>query len=165
MKSGIKWNIRLTETRGLRPPDEPEEGHGWLFPVGIVSIVLDPRMPGKARQSDSLQLSYFLRVTWQLGTERVLQLNDHSANTDSVYQWRYDNKSFKLKETAHTDFDMEVTLEKYTHLQINLAFARDSTEFLLYDILQLNVLHTGCTTHKVAENSSTALDLSMQFPT
>ncbi|KER21735.1 hypothetical protein T265_15022, partial [Opisthorchis viverrini] len=33
--------------------------------------------------------------------------------------------------------------EKYTHLQINLVFTRDSTESLVYDILQLNVLHTG----------------------
>ncbi|KER27495.1 hypothetical protein T265_13779, partial [Opisthorchis viverrini] len=34
--------------------------------------------------------------------------------------------------------------EKYTHLQINLVFKKDSTESLVYDILQLNVLHTGC---------------------
>ncbi|KER27434.1 hypothetical protein T265_13801, partial [Opisthorchis viverrini] len=33
--------------------------------------------------------------------------------------------------------------EKYTHLQINLVFTRDSTESLIYDVLQLNVLHTG----------------------
>ncbi|KER27960.1 hypothetical protein T265_05085 [Opisthorchis viverrini] len=33
--------------------------------------------------------------------------------------------------------------EKYTHLQINLVFMRDSTESLVYDILQLTVLHTG----------------------
>ncbi|KER29718.1 hypothetical protein T265_13310, partial [Opisthorchis viverrini] len=35
--------------------------------------------------------------------------------------------------------------EKYTHLQINLVFTRDSTESLVCDIPQLNVLHTGCT--------------------
>ncbi|KER20725.1 hypothetical protein T265_10779 [Opisthorchis viverrini] len=34
--------------------------------------------------------------------------------------------------------------EKYTHLQINLVFTRDSTESLVYDILQLKVLYTGC---------------------
>ncbi|KER32582.1 hypothetical protein T265_01452 [Opisthorchis viverrini] len=33
--------------------------------------------------------------------------------------------------------------EKYTNLQIDLVFTRDSTESLVYDILQLNVLHTG----------------------
>ncbi|KER29214.1 hypothetical protein T265_04142 [Opisthorchis viverrini] len=33
--------------------------------------------------------------------------------------------------------------EKYTHLQIPLVFTRDSTESLVYDILRLNVLHTG----------------------
>ncbi|KER20673.1 LOW QUALITY PROTEIN: hypothetical protein T265_15260 [Opisthorchis viverrini] len=33
--------------------------------------------------------------------------------------------------------------EKYTHLQINLVFTTDSTESLVYDILQLNVMHTG----------------------
>ncbi|KER28095.1 hypothetical protein T265_05006 [Opisthorchis viverrini] len=32
---------------------------------------------------------------------------------------------------------------KYTHLQINLVFTRDPTESLVYDILQLKVLHTG----------------------
>ncbi|KER29201.1 hypothetical protein T265_04133 [Opisthorchis viverrini] len=31
--------------------------------------------------------------------------------------------------------------ENHTHLQINLVFTRDSTESLVYDILQLNVLH------------------------
>ncbi|KAG5452382.1 hypothetical protein CSKR_100807 [Clonorchis sinensis] len=35
------------------------------------------------------------------------------------------------------------TLEKYTHLQINLVFTGDSRESLVYDVLQLNVLHTG----------------------
>ncbi|KER26342.1 hypothetical protein T265_14023, partial [Opisthorchis viverrini] len=32
--------------------------------------------------------------------------------------------------------------EKYAHLQINFVFTRDSTESLVYGILQLNVLHT-----------------------
>ncbi|KER32068.1 hypothetical protein T265_01842 [Opisthorchis viverrini] len=32
--------------------------------------------------------------------------------------------------------------EKYAHLQITLVFTSDSTESLVYDILQLNVLHT-----------------------
>ncbi|KER21238.1 hypothetical protein T265_10398 [Opisthorchis viverrini] len=32
---------------------------------------------------------------------------------------------------------------KYTNLQINLVFARDSNESLVHDNLQLNVLHTG----------------------
>ncbi|KAG5453631.1 hypothetical protein CSKR_111584 [Clonorchis sinensis] len=32
---------------------------------------------------------------------------------------------------------------KYTHLQINLIFTTDSSESLVYDVLQLNVLHTG----------------------
>ncbi|KER27022.1 hypothetical protein T265_05853 [Opisthorchis viverrini] len=35
------------------------------------------------------------------------------------------------------------TLEKYTHLQINLVFTGDSIESLVYDVLQLDVLHTG----------------------
>ncbi|KER21998.1 hypothetical protein T265_14956, partial [Opisthorchis viverrini] len=33
--------------------------------------------------------------------------------------------------------------EKYTNLQVNSVFTRDSTGSLVYDILQLNVLHTG----------------------
>ncbi|KER22685.1 hypothetical protein T265_09274 [Opisthorchis viverrini] len=60
--------------------------------------------------------------------------------------------------------------KKYTHSQISLVGTRDSTESLVYDILQRNVLHTGTifeisqyismmeSTHKVAENSSTAHD-------
>ncbi|KAG5454618.1 hypothetical protein CSKR_106010 [Clonorchis sinensis] len=36
-----------------------------------------------------------------------------------------------------TDFD------KYTQLQIILVFAGDSSQSLVYDVLQLNVLHTG----------------------
>ncbi|KER33216.1 hypothetical protein T265_00904 [Opisthorchis viverrini] len=34
--------------------------------------------------------------------------------------------------------------EKHTHLQIILLFTRDLTESLIYDIRQLNVLHTDC---------------------
>ncbi|KER31742.1 hypothetical protein T265_12926, partial [Opisthorchis viverrini] len=34
-------------------------------------------------------------------------------------------------------------IEKYTNLQINLVFTGDSIESLVYDVLQLNVLHTG----------------------
>ncbi|KER27001.1 hypothetical protein T265_13887, partial [Opisthorchis viverrini] len=37
---------------------------------------------------------------------------------------------------------LEVIFEKYTHLQINLVFTGDSIESLVYDVLQLNVLHT-----------------------
>ncbi|KER30273.1 hypothetical protein T265_03227 [Opisthorchis viverrini] len=33
-----------------------------------------------------------------------------------------------------------IVLEKYTHLQITLIFTRNSTESLVYDVLQLNVL-------------------------
>ncbi|KAG5450036.1 hypothetical protein CSKR_103272 [Clonorchis sinensis] len=58
---------------------------------------------------------------------------------------------------------------KYTQLQINLVFTRDSSESLVYGVLPLNVLHTGRlmfqlyifikeTTRIVAENSSTAHD-------
>ncbi|KER20104.1 LOW QUALITY PROTEIN: hypothetical protein T265_15393 [Opisthorchis viverrini] len=46
-----------------------------------------------------------------------------------------------ISEILRIDF---VVIEKYTHLQIKLVFTRDSTESLAYDILQLNVLHTGC---------------------
>ncbi|KAG5451188.1 hypothetical protein CSKR_102638 [Clonorchis sinensis] len=59
--------------------------------------------------------------------------------------------------------------KKYTHLQFNLVFTGDSNESLVYDILQLNVLHKGRlmfqlyifirqTSHKVVENSLTAHD-------
>ncbi|KAG5445360.1 hypothetical protein CSKR_113615 [Clonorchis sinensis] len=33
--------------------------------------------------------------------------------------------------------------DKYTHSQISLVFTDDSSESLVYDLLQLNVLHTG----------------------
>ncbi|KER22219.1 hypothetical protein T265_09641 [Opisthorchis viverrini] len=67
-----------------------------------------------------------------------------------------------------TGFRNKLAFEKYTNLQINLVLTRESTESLVYDIIQLNALHTGClmiqlarysryrTTHKVVENSSTA---------
>ncbi|KER32246.1 hypothetical protein T265_12827, partial [Opisthorchis viverrini] len=44
--------------------------------------------------------------------------------------------------------------KEYTHLQINLGFTRDSTESLVYDILQLNVLHTGRLVFQLARYSS-----------
>ncbi|KER27193.1 hypothetical protein T265_13840, partial [Opisthorchis viverrini] len=42
----------------------------------------------------------------------------------------------RIQETIHV-------FEKYTQLQNNLVFTRGSTESLVYDILQLNVLYTG----------------------
>ncbi|KER23578.1 hypothetical protein T265_08570 [Opisthorchis viverrini] len=69
---------------------------------------------------------------------------------------------------SRTDFLNE------SNSQIDLVFTRDSGESLVYDILQLKVLHTGRpmfqlhifikeTTHKVAENSPTAHDLFRPF--
>ncbi|KER28598.1 hypothetical protein T265_04641 [Opisthorchis viverrini] len=43
--------------------------------------------------------------------------------------------------------------EKYTHLQINLVSKRDQTESLVYDVLQLNVPHTGRLTTELARYS------------
>ncbi|KER21323.1 hypothetical protein T265_15116, partial [Opisthorchis viverrini] len=40
--------------------------------------------------------------------------------------------------------------EKYTHLQINLV---STTKPLVYDVLQLNVLHTGCLMFQLSRNS------------
>ncbi|KER31841.1 hypothetical protein T265_01933 [Opisthorchis viverrini] len=37
----------------------------------------------------------------------------------------------------------ESFIDKYTHLQITLGFTADSSESLVYDVLQLNVLQTG----------------------
>ncbi|KER26380.1 hypothetical protein T265_06363 [Opisthorchis viverrini] len=37
----------------------------------------------------------------------------------------------------------DLLFEKYTHLQINLVSTGDSTESPVYDVLQLNLLHTG----------------------
>ncbi|KER33661.1 hypothetical protein T265_00547 [Opisthorchis viverrini] len=43
--------------------------------------------------------------------------------------------------------------EKYTHLQINLVLTGDSIESLVYDVLQLNVLHTGYLMFQLAQYS------------
>ncbi|KER22367.1 hypothetical protein T265_09536 [Opisthorchis viverrini] len=43
--------------------------------------------------------------------------------------------------------------KKYNRLQINLAFTRDSTESLVYDILQLNVLHPSLSMFQLARYS------------
>ncbi|KER21626.1 hypothetical protein T265_15049, partial [Opisthorchis viverrini] len=43
--------------------------------------------------------------------------------------------------------------EKFTHLQINLVFKRDSIKSLIHDIPQLNVLHAGCLTIQLARYS------------
>ncbi|KER24108.1 hypothetical protein T265_08150 [Opisthorchis viverrini] len=50
---------------------------------------------------------------------------------------------FGCRGASRRDLRMAVVIEKYTHLQINLVFTNDSTESLVYNILQLNVLHTG----------------------
>ncbi|KER24216.1 hypothetical protein T265_08062 [Opisthorchis viverrini] len=52
---------------------------------------------------------------------------------------------------------LEVKKSRYlrTHLQIHLVFTRDSTESLVYDILQLNVLHTSRLMFQLNLSSST----------
>ncbi|KAG5441409.1 hypothetical protein CSKR_107687, partial [Clonorchis sinensis] len=43
--------------------------------------------------------------------------------------------------------------DKHTHLQINLAITGDSSSRLVYSVLQLNVLHTGCLIFQLATYS------------
>ncbi|KAG5446434.1 hypothetical protein CSKR_105418 [Clonorchis sinensis] len=90
-----------------------------------------------------------------------------------------ENRGLRLpdepQERRNQSFQTTLTvqdIDKYTHFQINLIFIGNSTESLIYAIVQLNVLHKGIsvstmleisqyifireTTYKVAENSSTA---------
>ncbi|KER26958.1 hypothetical protein T265_05867 [Opisthorchis viverrini] len=46
-------------------------------------------------------------------------------------------------EASVLNTDVMLSMMKYTPLQINLLFTTDPTESLVYDVLQLNVLHTG----------------------
>ncbi|KER20871.1 hypothetical protein T265_10660 [Opisthorchis viverrini] len=53
--------------------------------------------------------------------------------------------------------------EKYTHLQINLVFTTDSNESLVYDILDMNMLHTGHLTIQLARYSRYRSIFSVYF--
>ncbi|KAG5442533.1 hypothetical protein CSKR_108728 [Clonorchis sinensis] len=53
--------------------------------------------------------------------------------------------------------------EQYTHLQINLVFARHSSESFVYDVLQLNVLPPHVSVGTIFETSS--LKTLQQFTT
>ncbi|KER31471.1 LOW QUALITY PROTEIN: hypothetical protein T265_12961 [Opisthorchis viverrini] len=71
-----------------------------------------------------------------------------------------------MKETTHkvakkqptTGFALlgahQTVFYKYTHLQINLVSSRDSTESIVCDILQLNVLHIGRLSDEPQEGQS-----------
>ncbi|KER33728.1 hypothetical protein T265_00416 [Opisthorchis viverrini] len=55
-------------------------------------------------------------------------------------------EAYRLHKACYlqrSPFSSKRHFDQYTHLQINLVFTRDLTESLVYDILQLNVLHTG----------------------
>ncbi|KAG5442803.1 hypothetical protein CSKR_112266 [Clonorchis sinensis] len=58
--------------------------------------------------------------------------------------------------------------DKYTHLQINLVFKGDSSESLVYEVLQLNVPHTGRLMFQLARYSryrgSAAAKLTTKTP-
>ncbi|KER21648.1 hypothetical protein T265_10070 [Opisthorchis viverrini] len=54
-----------------------------------------------------------------------------------------DSNEISGNNDARGEEERKMDVEKYTHSQITLIFTRDSTESLVYDVLQLNVLHTG----------------------
>ncbi|KER24340.1 hypothetical protein T265_07979 [Opisthorchis viverrini] len=102
------------------------------------------------------QPSCLLRVAWQLGTERVLQLDEVTWISFPYTTYRQTTECAalghlifqSLRYSRYHDacilFKPKLMIfEKYTHLQINLVFMRDSTESLVYAVLQLNALHTG----------------------
>ncbi|KAG5449834.1 hypothetical protein CSKR_109114 [Clonorchis sinensis] len=91
-------------------------------PQGICVIIVDMRTAQvvKARHLGNLavsQPSCFLRAAWQLGTGRMLQLNDIFYFYMRTVDWT------EGKQGLQTECSV---FEKYTHLQINLVFARDS---------------------------------------
>ncbi|KER22749.1 hypothetical protein T265_14791, partial [Opisthorchis viverrini] len=71
----------------------------------------------------------------------ILQLNE--LHTDCLMFQKLLTSLLKTLRQPPTGFALLGTHQKYTHLQINLVFTGDSTESLLHDILQLNVLQTG----------------------
>ncbi|KER22577.1 hypothetical protein T265_09374 [Opisthorchis viverrini] len=64
------------------------------------------------------------------------------AEPDSIGDPEFNKDSCRIHDLSTRENYLQQN-EKYTHLQINLFFTRDSTESLVYDILQLKVLYTG----------------------
>ncbi|KER32632.1 hypothetical protein T265_01319 [Opisthorchis viverrini] len=62
--------------------------------------------------------------------------NHHNISISVIKTYCQNLNTYDLK--TETTF-----IEKCTQLQINLVFTGDSSESLVYDVLQLNVLHTG----------------------
>ncbi|KER26747.1 hypothetical protein T265_13934, partial [Opisthorchis viverrini] len=103
-----------------------------------------------------LNYQLFLRLyeTWRHREKNFLQLktgycipNWESVPGSVVCAYRLTDIEDAFRGPLHlangqaTKF--ESSGDKYTHSQVNLVFTRDSTESLVYDVLQLNVLHTG----------------------
>ncbi|KER34037.1 hypothetical protein T265_00222 [Opisthorchis viverrini] len=102
----------------------------------------------------SINLMFYLNANWTV-FEKYTHLQIKRVFTgDSTEPLVYDILQLNMLHTGRLIFHcLEISqtrdsagfqvLEKYTNLQINLLFTRDSTESLVYDILQMNVLHTG----------------------
>ncbi|KAG5454325.1 hypothetical protein CSKR_109222 [Clonorchis sinensis] len=163
---GFKLNIRLTEPRGLRLPDEPNEGrnrpkfreiHSFAYqfgfcerltwnlaesPVCDVFRQLNVLHTGRlmfqlVRYSSALCLArygirqnVFAYIFFSAKMQHFCFPRDGRSPRVSV------NLMFYWNPTC-TDFD------KNAHLHIDWVFTEDSNESLVYDVLQLNVLHTG----------------------
>ncbi|KER21875.1 hypothetical protein T265_14994, partial [Opisthorchis viverrini] len=77
----------------------------------------------------------------------------------------------KVAENSSTTHDWfrllgahQATFEKYTNLQINLVLMGNSTESLVYDVLQLNVLHTSHLMIQLARYSRYRSRRSLRVP-
>ncbi|KAG5454470.1 hypothetical protein CSKR_114339, partial [Clonorchis sinensis] len=86
-----------------------------------------------------------------------------SRDAKRIYEKTYYSHASSVVSTVTP----EMVYDNYTHFQISLVFMGDSSESLVYDVLQMNALHTGRLVFQsaydirdiaVAENSLTAHD-------
>ncbi|KAG5450474.1 hypothetical protein CSKR_103768 [Clonorchis sinensis] len=118
--------------RGLKPTSASRLLSRFGQPSSIPALVL-PSGGMAARQRKGTTTGRLL-VNWAKFFENLFIKTDF---TD-----KFNNPENKV-----------ILFDKYTHLQINLVFTEDSAESLVYDILQLNVLHKGCVVFQLVRYS------------
>ncbi|KER23469.1 hypothetical protein T265_08636 [Opisthorchis viverrini] len=110
------------------------QGHFSYQPLGRIPSHL---LRGRVTTLSSLSLSGLFLVGSHTGAH---YLNSHHHANQSLFVFHGLPRS--AQPLPHCPSNIH-KFDKYTHLQINLVCTRDSTESLVYDVPQLNMLHTG----------------------
>ncbi|KER28660.1 hypothetical protein T265_04535 [Opisthorchis viverrini] len=114
----------------------------FIIIITIVIIIIIESMTSTFNTNASLPYNHDLFESLIVKKRSFARSRVGHLSVYAILSWAWKTAFFSANDGLAYATHVPINA-KYTHLQINLVPTRDSTESLVYDILQLNVLHTG----------------------